>query len=112
MKKFGIIATVLFVFFAYILYEANKLNDKFSLSSPFSNSVITELPDISFKKLDGTDYNVKKAAKGSTRLFIHFWASWCVPCIKEFPELFSYIKRLENEKAFKFLLVSLDSDMK
>ncbi len=43
---------------------------------------------------------------------IHFWASWCEPCITEIPELLHFIK--ENQKnlggSAKFIVVSLDEN--
>lgn len=40
-------------------------------------------------------------------LFINFWATWCVPCVEEFPDI---IKLAENykEKDVEFLSLSVD----
>lgn len=49
---------------------------------------------------------IKDSAKGSV-LMINFWASWCHPCVKEFPEL---VKLYNNykDKGFKLVFISLD----
>jgi thiol-disulfide isomerase/thioredoxin len=44
--------------------------------------------------------------KGST-LVINFWATWCKPCVEEFPELLK-IREDYKEKNVQLLLISLD----
>ncbi len=39
------------------------------------------------------------------RLVVHFWASWCAPCVNEVPELIAYSKKYP---AVKFIIVSVD----
>ncbi len=42
-----------------------------------------------------------------TTYVINFWATWCIPCIKELPEFEKINQKFRNNK-FKMLLVSLD----
>jgi thiol-disulfide isomerase/thioredoxin len=44
---------------------------------------------------------------------IHFWASWCEPCITEIPELLSFVSQSSNNEEnnyLKFIIVSLDEN--
>lgn len=45
---------------------------------------------------------------GENKLYvINFWATWCAPCIKEFP-LFEKVSKEYNENKVKFIMISLD----
>ena len=46
------------------------------------------------------------AAKGKVVL-VAFWATWCVPCRKEMPDLVKMAARLES-KGFKLMTISAD----
>jgi len=61
------------------------------------------VPDFAFTDLFGKDYNIKDL-RGKTVL-LNFWASWCPPCIIEFPDL---VKRARNDENIVFLAVSTD----
>ena len=45
--------------------------------------------------------------KNDTVYVINFWATWCVPCIKELPHFEKLNQKYKNGK-FKMILVSLD----
>ena len=45
--------------------------------------------------------------KNDTLYVINFWATWCVPCIKELPHFEKLNQKYKSEK-FKMILVSLD----
>lgn len=51
-----------------------------------------------------SDYN-----KNSKYLYIDIWASWCVPCIQEFPILKSIYEKYKD-KGLNVLLISVDKD--
>jgi thiol-disulfide isomerase/thioredoxin len=50
--------------------------------------------------------SVFESAKGKVTL-LNFWATWCKPCVKEFPELVK-LYRTYKEKGFELLFISLD----
>ena len=45
------------------------------------------LPDFAVKTLTGKASSVKKQMRAGRRTLINVWATWCVPCAKEMPEL-------------------------
>jgi thiol-disulfide isomerase/thioredoxin len=45
--------------------------------------------------------------KSETPVIISFWATYCIPCVKEIPYFEELVKKYE-EKGVKLLLVSLD----
>lgn len=53
--------------------------------------------------------NLKKLSsyKGQAVL-VHFWASWCPPCIKELPEILKFAGELEKDSTL-LILISLDT---
>ena len=46
-------------------------------------------------------------AKNDTTYILNFWATWCVPCVKEFPSFQVFAKKHKDEKV-KVVMVSLD----
>lgn len=63
-------------------------------------------PHISLENLDGVLKTIGPDADGTT--VYHFWASWCAPCIVEFPEL---LKRAKQESSTRFVLISIDDNV-
>lgn len=54
------------------------------------------LPVLSFKDLKGKEYQLKSFDKGI--LIISFWASWCGPCVDEFPSLIRLVEKVPSIK--------------
>lgn len=57
--------------------------------------------------VDFTELEPLLHKKNDTIYLINFWATWCVPCIKELPVIEKLAEKYHSEK-FKILLVSLD----
>jgi thiol-disulfide isomerase/thioredoxin len=51
---------------------------------------------------------LQEAKENNELIILDFWATWCVPCKKEFPIFESIYKELE-EKGAKFYAISIDS---
>ena len=68
-----------------------------------SKDIVAEslFQDLEGKAIDLSDYQGK-------RVVLNYWATWCVPCIKEMPSLGAAEKVLEKEN-YVFLLASDES---
>ncbi len=64
------------------------------------------VPNIAFRSIDGDLYDLYDF-KGKIVL-LNFWATWCAPCIAEFPEL---LKLSKNEKD-NLVLIAISVDEK
>lgn len=62
-----------------------------------------ELKDESGRSVFLKDFN------SAPILVVHFWATWCAPCVDELPEL---LKFAEKRNDVKVVLVSLDEEWK
>lgn len=56
---------------------------------------------------DFESFKPKLSLENDTTYVVNFWATWCVPCIKELPDFEKLNAEYKHEK-FKMLLVSLD----
>src|SRR5947209_15856447 len=70
-----------------------------------SGTAVPQAP-VSFVDLDGIHREL--AAHRGRPVFVNFWASWCVPCVQELPDLAS-LAREGGAGGAVFLGVSLDS---
>tara|TARA_Y100001934_G_scaffold283023_1_gene399987 strand:+ start:30515 stop:31105 length:591 start_codon:yes stop_codon:yes gene_type:complete len=64
------------------------------------------VPDVKIINGNGDEINLSNLY-GKKLLAIHFWATWCIPCIKELPTLEMLGSRINNEK---FLIVPISVD--
>ena len=71
-------------------------------ATPFTMS------DARFQRLDGSEFGL--APEQNTYTVLHFWATWCKPCLAEFPELKVALPRLQSESVAFFLATEEDLD--
>lgn len=46
--------------------------------------------------------------QNDTLYVVNFWATWCLPCVKELPEFMIVNKNFQGNAPYKMILVSLD----
>lgn len=59
---------------------------------------------------DGKTRDLAKAP--GKLLIVHFWATWCPPCVEELPGLLEYAQSVKGDPAVEILAVSVDTDWK
>ena len=62
-------------------------------------------PEFELYDMDGNKYNL--ANLRGKKILLHFWSSWCAPCIKEAPELIQL--STENKEHLIVINISLDT---
>ena len=113
------------------VYEKGKYNIFSNISRgikkfgnlPTFQSLMASYNDTSYKvivtKIDSININnsfnvsttnkIKKILLKNKLILIDFWASWCKPCIEEFPFLDSAYNKFKK-KGFEIVSISLDED--
>lgn len=78
-----------------------------SQTDDFVSAVQIDRPFLEFQasKLNGEIQDITALDKG--RSVLHFWATWCAPCILELPELI----REAQESEMRFIIISVDDDV-
>lgn len=64
--------------------------------------------DVRIKTVSGKSYRLKEL-KGQV-VFINFWATWCVPCLREMPSM-ERLNRKMKGKAFRMLAINFDESI-
>ena len=65
-------------------------------------------PPISLFKIESNKYFRSKELLGKKNLVVSFFATWCVPCEKEIPELTKLSKQFSD--GFEFVLINTDKE--
>jgi thiol-disulfide isomerase/thioredoxin len=67
------------------------------------------VPDLGVVGLDGRPTTLRRLAKPGRRLLVNVWATWCLPCRREMPELEALRPRLA-ERGIDLVGVSVDTE--
>ena len=88
---------------AIVVIIAIKVFPQEENSLPSSPLVGKQAPDFTLPTLDGTE--VRLSHFHGQPVLINFWASWCLPCREEMPEL---VRSYETHKAEGFVVLGLN----
>lgn len=72
-----------------------------SIEAPIKGEIT---PEFSFTDINGKTHNIREFE--SKKIILNFWASWCPPCIKEFP---LFLKAAAEDKD-NIIFIALSSD--
>jgi thiol-disulfide isomerase/thioredoxin len=90
---------------AYTLYEERGAIWAHNISADAQSPERAEqAPDFQFTSLSGKSHRLSDF--NGKAVVLNFWASWCAPCLIEFPQMLDLAK-MTNDKAV-FLFISVD----
>jgi len=107
----GIMAAAILVGI-FFWYSANQ--EKLPVNqSPTEYQLLSKMekegvPDFQLERLDGSAVKLSDF-KGKV-VILNFWASWCNPCVQEFPSMIKLVERFKGD--IVVLAVSTDDDRK
>lgn len=83
--------------------KVNRVPEGFHLLAKMETEGV---PDFELKDLKGQAYRMSANAGEIT--IVNFWASWCAPCVEEFPSMLKLVEHMKGK--VKVIAVSGDSD--
>jgi thiol-disulfide isomerase/thioredoxin len=86
-------------------YDANTTPESYSYVAKFEKEGI---PSIEATDLDGKPFDLSRVA--TPIVIVNFWASWCGPCVEEFPSMLRLIAEMKGKVTI--VAVSMDDDEK
>jgi peroxiredoxin len=73
-----------------------------------ANAQSQTLPSVQVKNLEGQPLDFKTVAEPGKITVISFWATWCVPCIKELEAINEHYAEWKEKYNIKLVAVSID----
>jgi cytochrome c biogenesis protein CcmG/thiol:disulfide interchange protein DsbE len=66
------------------------------------------LPDVNVKTLEGEEVSASAFDNDGKPIVVHFWATWCKPCILELNTIDEEYADWQEETGVKIIIVSID----
>lgn len=114
-KSVFVVIIGLIAFYFLIFDQEFDFNKKFSKSvvKNLSGSYRPPLQEIQnslfTNAASGEEVKLSNLIRDNAEVIVHFWATWCVPCLEEIPSLYRYAlnqKNAENPPVFVFIAVN------
>ncbi len=107
--KGGIVAVLIAIGIVW-WYQAN-VNKLPVNQSPAEFKIIDQMesvgvPDFTLERIDGSPFKLADL-KGKV-VVVNFWASWCNPCVEEFPSMVKLVDRMKDD----VVVVAISTDDK
>lgn len=98
---------IIFIFITCLLTSPPVFSNQITLPPGILSVPSIPAPVIRLNDIDGRPYNLNDD-HGSI-IFVHFWASWCVPCRKEMPAIQRMWNKMKGQ-GLKMVLVNTSED--
>lgn len=104
---FGVFALCLFGLWWALKtkFDANQTPESYSYLTKFEKEGI---PPIAAYDLNGKSFDL--ASVKTPVVIVNFWASWCGPCVEEFPSMLKLVEAMDGKVTI--VAVSMDDDEK
>lgn len=104
----SLILSVFLIFVSYLVYSIFFSSKEVNIKSEVENEYLIgqKIDHITAYELDAAQYSYDFSDE---KVILHFWASWCSPCVSEMPELIQFAAK---NKDIKIITISQDSDGK
>ena len=79
--------------FSFLSRPAAVLAVAFAFATP-AQAAMPAQPTLHVTTLDGKTFDL--AAQRGKWVIVYYWATWCVPCIKEMPDISRFVAAHEN----------------
>lgn len=99
-----ILITALALFIGWGLPQPDDFTDNFINGIPIAPQLDAYAPDFDNPTLDGENFHLANL-QGET-IVINFWATWCVPCAVEMPEL----QALHEDTGIRIIGINIGED--
>ncbi len=104
----GLFAVVFFVY-QFISSSLDKETPSEVVNDQYEQMRHDGVPRFESKLIEGEPYVLKPSANHKV-LIINFWASWCGPCVDEFPSMIKLVKHFNGKVGL--IAISMDSNKK
>lgn len=78
------------------------------LTAPSQSQSLKTLPKVNVKDLKGNTLDFSTIRNDEKPIIVDFWATWCVPCIRELNNIHKVYEQWQKETGVKFIAVSID----
>ena len=102
------VVLILLAVLAFLMYKYWEFLTR-GMSPPPSTQMLTKMeqvgvPDFALPNLGGKTIHLSDFNGRS--VIVNFWASWCAPCVKEFPSLKRLVEKLDG----KLIVIAISAD--
>jgi len=101
---------LLAMFTVFLTWRTKSLEETIDRRRPTPELLSKNAPDFSLPTLDTRTISLAEY-RGKKTVVVSYWASWCLPCRVELPELRDFYKTYHHENSdFEVLAISLDEE--